>query len=122
MDPEEGWTQVEALFEQALKLSEKQREIFLRQACADDAELYRQVASLLAAYRPEDEILDKSPVEKLAFALPTPAFKKEDRVGHYVINRLLNRGGMGEVYLARDTRMERWVAIKVLAPEMADNP
>jgi len=121
-DTEEFWKQVEALFAQALELSEEKRETFLLQTCAGNEQLYCQVTSLLAAYHPEDEILDKSPLEKFVFPILTPAFKKEDLVGHYVINRLLNRGGMGEIYLARDTRMERWVAIKVLAPEMADNP
>jgi Tol biopolymer transport system component len=121
-DPKPRWSKVEAIFYQALDLREEDRDAFLTHACEGEPELHLELVSLLSAYRPEDEMLDKSPVHRSAFEVSTPAFQKEDRVGHYVISRLLNRGGMGEVYLARDTRMERWVAIKALAPDLAHNP
>src|SRR5438045_622503 len=44
------------------------------------------------------------------------------RLRHFQLSRLLGRGGMGSVYLATDTSLERSVAMKVLAPEIAHDP
>src|SRR5579871_3886901 len=49
-------------------------------------------------------------------------FTSGDKLGHYVISGLLGQGGMGEVYRARDTKLDREVAVKVLPAALANHP
>jgi serine/threonine protein kinase len=112
--PETRWKRVESLFHEALRLSPEQREEFLAQSCQDDPSLHQEIASLLSHYRSEDELLEKMGVPPIEPEQAVPAFNPGDTLGEYEIIRLLGKGGMGEVYLARDSRLGRKVAIKIL--------
>ncbi len=104
--------QVEELFDAALRLPADQRAAFLQEACPSDAELRTEVESLLKAADSSDPLLDGSPLSSLAPR--TPALRPGDKLGNFEILSLIGRGGMGEVYRARDSRLKREIAIKTL--------
>jgi Tol biopolymer transport system component/predicted Ser/Thr protein kinase len=121
----ERWKQVERLYHEALERSEEARAAFLASACAGDEELLREVHSLLA-YEAEAELFIESPALEAAARLMAregaAPLNPGQRIRQYEVVSALGAGGMGEVYLARDTRLERRVAIKVLSAESARDP
>lgn len=112
----ERWRQVEALFHSSLEREPGERAAYVAAECAGDEALRREVESLIAAHEQEGSFID-SP----AFVI-TPEPTQEDqaeslvgqKVGRYEILSLLGNGGMGEVYLARDARLGRRIALKLL--------
>ncbi|HEX9699687.1 MAG TPA: protein kinase [Acidobacteriota bacterium] len=111
------WERVRRVFHDALRRDLAARDEFLEEACGADEDLSAEVRSLLDAY------------ERVASPPSEPSFEGEgrrvpstelpDRLGPYLILELIGSGGMGEVYLAKDTRLARNVAIKILPMELA---
>ena len=108
----ERWQKIEALFHAALDASPAERERLL--ACADP-DLRGEVESLLARAGG----LPALHLEDIASG-STGGVKHGTMIGSYAVDRLVGHGGMGAVYLARDTRLNRPVAIKALADRFAD--
>ena len=116
--------QIEEIYHAALEIPLAGREAFFAETCGADADLRREVESLLAFNQNTANFLDSS-LESLAaevFAVPDefPNLVGK-RIAHYKIIKLLGRGGMGEVFLAEDTKLNRPVALKCLPPEFAAN-
>jgi serine/threonine-protein kinase len=119
MSPER-WRLIEVVFQGALACTADQRESFLKDACGDDDAMRREALSLLAAHESMTESFLERPAGS---ALPpnerTAAALANALDGRYAIEREIAHGGMATVYLARDLRHDRSVAIKVMRDEIA---
>jgi eukaryotic-like serine/threonine-protein kinase len=102
---------VEELYHAALERTGAERRAFLDSACAGDPALRREVESLLGYEDQAGTFLEQPAVERVA---PAPTLHAGLRLGSYEIVSLVDAGGMGEVYRARDERLARNVAVKVL--------
>ena len=104
------------LFEEALGLAAQERGAFLERACGGDEKLRQEVESLLASSEKADGFLNRSHLATLPEEGSAPGALDRIglRLGPYEVLSPLGAGGMGEVYRARDTRLGRDVAIKVL--------
>ena len=110
------WQKVKKYFEAALKLAPEAREEFLAAVCAGDESLRAEIEELLAAYR-DDSFLETPAAGEVADFIAGPGGTRLEtgaRFSHYEIVRQIGAGGMGEVYLAEDTMLDRRVAIKIL--------
>lgn len=122
------WRQVEQLYDAAIDLPAAERARFAQEACAGDEDLRRELLSLLAAEQkvgdfmesPALDIAARAVAQEQASVLQSSFIGRE--LGPYKIEKLLGVGGMGEVYLAHDTKLARKVALKILPPQFISDP
>jgi eukaryotic-like serine/threonine-protein kinase len=121
MNPER-WRQISHLCDAALACDEGERAAFLRDACAGDLALRREVEALLA--QQESGFLEAPAVDAAAPTVSDAggSILTGRRLGAYQVHERIGVGGMGEVYRARDTKLGRDVAIKILPRQFTTDP
>src|SRR5262247_4609794 len=108
--PPDRWRQISATYQEAVELTAAKREAYLTHACGGDAQLRREVEALLAQDPPASFL--GSPV-----TLPPGS-----RIGAYELLEVIGAGGMGIVYRARDLKLQREIALKVLPEAVVLDP
>ena len=127
----ERWQEIERLYHAALERKVDQRAEFLADACRADGELRREVESLVA-YQSRAKDFIETPAAKGHVSPVASVFRRHELFvpgrfagrlfGSYQLEALIAAGGMGEVYRAVDTRLNRTVAIKTLPEHLSNDP
>ena len=114
-----NWSRIKEIFDEAVHRKPEERPDFLNEACGDNDSVRREVESLLSSFERAEDFMQEPAIpigiEK------TKTLIKGQLLGHYEILREIGKGGMGEVYLARDTTLGRTVAIKLLNKRYEQN-
>jgi serine/threonine-protein kinase len=118
-----NWKKAKEVFGDALEVAPKNRAVFLDKACAEDESLRREVESLLSSHDSAESFMETPAVAKVAGMIEaeTKHLEGGQSLGHYEIIEQIGEGGMGEVYLAKDARLNRQVAVKLLAAHITED-
>ncbi|MCI0486362.1 MAG: serine/threonine-protein kinase [Blastocatellia bacterium] len=119
----ERWERIEELFHAALERAPGERRAFLAASCGDDAQLLAEVESLIIAHEEPGSFIDSPAYEMVSeeIAGSQPESAEGRIVGQYRILAPIGKGGMGEVYKAKDLRLDRTIALKLLPSQLTEN-
>ncbi len=125
----ERWQQISQIFKSAISLDSEARRAYVAQKCGDDEVLRSEVERLIASHQQAsaENFIGGHAADDGAALLSEevenqkPALNKGQQFGSYLILDRLGAGGMGEVYLARDSRLDRTVALKVLSSNVTSD-
>src|ERR1043165_3273711 len=116
------WQQLKQIFQSALERHPAERSAFLNQACGDDSALRTEVESLISSHDQAGDSIEIMAAEAATKMLSAEQDSIEGKQsGHYRMLSRIGRGGMGEVFLAQDTRLNRKVALKLLRTDLSGN-
>ncbi|HEU4872268.1 MAG TPA: serine/threonine-protein kinase, partial [Pyrinomonadaceae bacterium] len=127
MNPER-WNQISRIFNSAIALEDEARAAYVAGQCGSDESLRAEVEQLIASHQQasQENFIGGHAAEVAAEFLlgdeahaNTTALSNGQQLGSYLILKKLGAGGMGEVYLAKDSRLDRTVALKVLSPDVS---
>jgi serine/threonine protein kinase/formylglycine-generating enzyme required for sulfatase activity len=112
----DNWKQIREIFDAASRVRPEERPEYLDRVCDGSDHIRREVESLLSSLDSAESFLETPAVADMAEAIYQPSLVLENgrTFAHYEIIRRIEEGGMGVVYLGRDTRLDRLVAIKLL--------
>ncbi len=112
---QKDWRQVKDIFNAALRRIPEERPVFLEQICGGDKILHGEVESLLSSFDEAESFLESPAIGEVAdFIEQVKHLENGKCFGHYEIIEQIGAGGMGEVYLAKDKKLDRLVAVKIL--------
>jgi serine/threonine-protein kinase len=113
----ERWQQLKQIFQSALERNPAERSAFLSHACAGDEALRSEVESLISSHGQAGDSMEAMAAEATTEMLANDRALVGKQIGHYQVLSNIGRGGMGEVFLAHDTKLGRKVALKLLRTE-----
>ena len=118
--PERKWALIKRILDTALGLAPEERDRYLDKACEGDKELRDEIDSLLS--HEDSKFLEVPAVPGMSAGNRDPQLQLGTLLDRYEILSLIGAGGMGEVYRATDTKLNRPVAIKILPTRLAERP
>ena len=122
---ENNWEQVKDIFQAVLERPETERDKYLSEVCHGNPTLGDEVRGLLDSFEENDSFFERAAIGEVADVIvgnqEDHRLKPGEKLGRYQIQRQIGTGGMGEVFLAEDTELDRLVALKILSPAFADD-
>src|SRR5262245_18105760 len=112
----ERWARIKSIFFAAAEQPADVRATFIRSECGGDESLAVEIESLFAAKDEAGSFIEAFPTDETTLALED--LQTGEQIGPYKVIKMIGRGGMGEVYLAQDSRLARKVALKLLRSEL----
>ena len=114
------WQKIKSVFDSALDIDPAKRSAYVSEACVDDPRLLAEVHKLLISFENAESFIEEPAASEFAsLIIESKTLKTGQRFAHYEILRQIGAGGMGEVYLAKDEKLDRKVAIKLLNEEFS---